>query len=329
VKNRFVTCMLVAAIAIFASISAISTAVSQNVKTAQPAGSKTEPKKDGNAKKTAETLPKPELLWTGAMPDAKGDATEFKPMFTSFTLDAKDPKNTGAAVVVCPGGGYQNVAIDHEGWQIARWFNAQGVSAFVLDYRHRGRGYGHPAPMHDAQRAVRTVRARAAEWGIAPNKIGIMGFSAGGHLASTVGTHFDAGKPDASDPIERASCRPDFMVLCYPVIVFQSPCSHVGSQQNLLGKDAPKNLIESLSNEKQVTPQTPPTFLFTTDEDKVVPPENSVLFYLALHRANVPAELHVFQTGRHGLGLAQKTPGTSAWPELLKAWMQTRKLLEK
>lgn len=279
----------------------------------------------GVAPLTWSAEPTTELLWPAGAPGAKGNGPADKPTLTIYLPEPA--KATGTAVVICPGGGYGFVAIDHEGHQIARWFNSLGVAGFILDYRHRNKGYGHPAPLQDAQRAVRTVRARADQWKIDPSRIGIMGFSAGGHLASTAGTHFDKGNPDAADPIERASCRPDFMILCYPVIAFGEPYTHRGSQQNLLGKDADPKLVESLSNEKQVTSETPPTFLFHTDEDTGVPPENSIQFYLALRRAKVPAELHVFQVGRHGLGLAAETPGTCLWPACCEAWLRNRKLL--
>ena len=269
--------------------------------------------------------PKTELLWPEGAPGAKGDQPADKPTLTICLPD--EDKATGTAVVVCPGGGYGNLAVDHEGKAIAEWFNEMGVAAFILQYRHRGRGYGHPAPLEDAQRAIRTVRAGAARWKIDPAKIGIMGFSAGGHLASTAGTHFDKGNPDAQDPIQRVSCRPDFLILCYPVVAFDEPYTHRGSQRNLIGETAAPELVRSLSNEKQVTPQTPPAFLFHTDEDTGVPPENSVQFYLALRRAKVPAELHVFRKGRHGLGLAAGTPGTSAWPRCCEEWLRGQGLL--
>jgi acetyl esterase/lipase len=264
--------------------------------------------------------PKTELLWPAGAPGAKGDQPADKPTFT-ICLPAP-AKASGAAVVVCPGGGYGGLALGHEGQDIAAWFNKMGVGAFILEYRHRGKGYGHPAPLQDAQRAVRTVRSRAAEWKIDPAKIGIMGFSAGGHLASTAGTHFDKGDPGADDPIQRVSCRPDFMILCYAVIAFDEPYTHRGSQWNLIGKDAPADLVRSLSNEKQVTKETPPTFLFHTDEDSGVPPENSIQFYLALRKAGVPAELHVFRKGQHGVGLASGMPGTSAWPKCCEEWLR-------
>ena len=269
--------------------------------------------------------PKTILLWPDGAPGAKGDDAKDKPTLT-VCLPEKAAA-TGAAVVVCPGGGYAGLAVGHEGIQIADWFNEMGVAGLILKYRHRNRGYGHPAPLQDAQRAIRIARASGDTWGIDPAKIGIMGFSAGGHLASTAGTHFDSGNADAADPIDRVSCRPDFMILCYAVIALDEPFTHRGSQRNLLGKNADPALVRSLSNEKQVTPQTPPTFLFHTNEDRLVPPENSIHFYLALLRAKVPAELHVFRKGGHGLGLAHKVPGTSSWPKCCEAWLQGQGLL--
>jgi acetyl esterase/lipase len=271
--------------------------------------------------------PKVELLWPDGAPGTLGDRPEDKPTLIIY-LPEKE-KATGAAVCVCPGGGYGHLAMDHEGDQIAQWFNSMGVAGFIVDYRHRRKGYGHPAPLQDAQRAIRTVRARAGEWGVDPSRIGVMGFSAGGHLASTAATHFDAGKPDAEDSIERASCRPDFAILCYPVVMFDEAYTHRGSQRNLLGEDPDPELVRSLSNEKQVTPQTPPTFLFHTDEDTGVPAENSVQFYLALRRAKVPAELHIYRQGRHGLGLAPDMPGTGNWPKQCQDWMRGLGLLER
>lgn len=267
------------------------------------------------------------LLWPDGAPGAKGDLPEDKPTLTVFLPD--ESKAVGTAVVICPGGGYHNLATDHEGKQFGEWLNSMGVAGFMLEYRHRGRGYGHPAPLQDAQRAIRTVRAGAEEWKLDPKKIGIMGFSAGGHLASTAGTHFDAGDSNATDPIDRVSCRPDFMILCYAVIALGEPYTHHGSQENLLGKDAPAELVKSLSNEKQVTADTPPTFLLQTDEDTVVPAENSVQFYLALRRAKVPAEMHIYRAGPHGIGLAKGRNGASDWPKACEAWMRGLKLLEK
>src|SRR5688572_2260458 len=183
--------------------------------------------------------PKTKPLWPEGAPGALGSEDKDKPTLIIYLPE----KPTGVGIVVCPGGGYGNLAMDHEGHQIGRWLNENGIAAFICDYRHRRKGYGHPAPLQDAQRAIRTVRARAGEFGVEPNKIGILGFSAGGHLASSAATHFDAGKPDAEDAIERAGCRPDFGVLCYPVIAFDQPFTHRGSQNNLLGKDPPADLV--------------------------------------------------------------------------------------
>ncbi|HOB74270.1 MAG TPA: alpha/beta hydrolase [Phycisphaerae bacterium] len=258
-------------------------------------------------------------LWPNGVPGAVGNEAADKPTLTIHLPPAD--KATGAAVVICPGGGYAHLAVEKEGTAVARWLNSLGVAGFVLQYRLAPR-YRHPAPLQDAQRAIRTVRARADEWKINPNQIGIMGFSAGGHLASTAGTHFDAGNASAEDRIERVSSRPDFLILCYPVITFTEPKLHRGSRSNLIGDPPDPKLIEELSSEKQVTPQTPPTFLFHTDADTGVPPENSVLFYLALRKAKVPAELHIYQPGPHGVGLAANDPFLRSWPERCADWMR-------
>lgn len=279
----------------------------------------------GTSGKTLAAEPKSELLWPAGAPGATGDAPADKPQLIAYLPDKE--LATGAAIMICPGGGYGHLAMDHEGDQIGQWLNSIGVAGFICDYRHRGKGYGYPAPLDDAQRAIRTLRARAGEWGIDPQRIGILGFSAGGHLASSAATHFDDGDSASADPIQRVSCRPDFAVLCYSVIAFNEPFTHYGSQYNLLGKDADAQLVTKFSNEKQVTAQTPPTFLWSTNEDTAVPPENSVQFYLALRRAGVPAELHVFEHGRHGLGLARDIPGTSLWPTLCEQWLRGRGLL--
>lgn|SRR5262245_7682074 len=261
------------------------------------------------------------LLWPNSAPGALGNEDRDKPSISVYLSPAD--KASGAAVVVCPGGGYGALANDHEGKQIAKWLTDRGSAAAVLKYR-LGPRYQHPAPLHDAQRALRTVRARAKEWKLDPKRIGIWGFSAGGHLASTAGTRFDDGKTDASDPIERVSCRPDFMILCYPVISMQEPYVHKGSRRNLLGDKPDPKLMEYLSNEKQVTARTPPTFLFHTNADSGVVPENSTLFYLALRKANVPAELHIYETGPHGVGLGQKYPELKNWPDRLETWLKVR-----
>ncbi len=266
--------------------------------------------------------PKVELLWPDGAPGAKGAAEGDKPSLTIYLPPTE--KATGAAVVICPGGGYGHLAVDHEGHQIAQWLNSFGVAGFIVQYRHSasGAGYNHPAPLQDAQRAIRAVRSRAKEWGVDPGRIGIIGFSAGGHLASSAATHFNESFGELKDPIDRASARPDFAILVYPVISFTEPFTHTGSRKNLLGADADAKLIEKMSSEKQVTAQTPPTFLIHTWEDKVVPAENSIAFYLALRQAKVPAEMHIFLKGPHGFGLGQKLEGASAWPGLCRKWME-------
>ena len=263
-------------------------------------------------------------LWKDGAPGAKGTSEKDIPALTPWL--APPERATGAAVVVCPGGGYGGLAADHEGRQIAQWLNSLGVSAFVLRYR-LGPVYHHPVELGDAARALRTVRARAAEFGVDPNRVGIWGFSAGGHLAATLSTHWDRGDTSASDPLERASSRPDFAILAYPVITFTEPWTHQGSKRNLLGDHPDPSLARWLSNEQQVTPETPPTFLFHTNADTGVPPENSVYYYLALRRAGVPAELHIYEKGPHGVGLAWTDAILGTWPQRLADWMRTRGIL--
>jgi len=266
--------------------------------------------------------PSVDVLWPAGAPGAKGAADGDVPKLTIY-LPEKD-KATGAAIVICPGGGYGHLAMDHEGHQIAQWLNSFGVAGFILQYRHRnsGAGYGHPAPLQDVQRAIRTVRSGADRWSVKPDRIGVLGFSAGGHLASTAATHFNESFCEARDAIDRVSCRPDFAVLVYPVISFSEPFTHTGSRTNLLGPNADAAIIEKFSNEKQVTPQTPPTFLFHTWEDTGVPAENSIAFYLALRKAKVPAEMHIFLKGQHGIGLGVNRGAASAWPGLCQKWME-------
>jgi acetyl esterase/lipase len=264
------------------------------------------------------------LLWPDGAPGAVGSEPVDKPKLTVYRASAEDAN--GAAVVVCPGGGYGRLAADHEGKQVAEWLNSLGVSAFVLQYR-LGPRYHHPAPLQDAQRAIRMVRSRASEWAVDPARVGILGFSAGGHLASTAATHWGDGRADAADPIERQGSRPDFAVLAYPVISLEGAAAHVGSRRNLLGEPADPGLVELLSNERQVTPRTPPTFLFHTADDPGVPVANSLLFFGALQAAGVPAELHVFAHGKHGVGLAADDPALSNWPRLCALWMEGRGLL--
>ncbi len=254
--------------------------------------------------------PRTELLWPEGAPGAVGTEDADKPALTIYP--AAQPN--GAAVLVCPGGGYVNLAMDHEGRQVAEWFNSFGVTAFVLKYR-LGPRYRHPAMLEDARRAMRIIRSRAKEFGIDPARVGVMGFSAGGHLASTLSTHFQEGE------------RPDFAILCYPVISFTTRYTHSGSMRFLLGDPPDPALVWELSNELRVTSQTPPTFLFHTNADTAVPPENSVLYYLALRRAGVPAEMHIYQEGRHGVGLAPKDPVLSTWPGRLKDWLMVRGII--
>lgn len=263
-------------------------------------------------------------LWTGEVPGSLGSEDKDRPTLTIYL--PRDGVPTG--VIVCPGGGYGALADNHEGRQVANWLNSMGIAAFVLKYR-LGPRYHHPVELGDAQRAIRLVRAQAKQFGVAVDRIGIMGFSAGGHLASSTGTHFDAGKADATDPIDRVSSRPDFLILGYPVISFTTPYTHKGSMKNLLGENPDPKMVESLSSELQVTDQTPPTFLFHTNEDSGVPAENSVLFYLALRKHKVPAEMHIFEKGPHGVGLALRDPALSVWPTLLLNWFRGRGLLAK
>jgi acetyl esterase/lipase len=271
----------------------------------------------------AQTLPHTILLWPDGAPGGHGDTDADKPALTIYTIGGDQRVPTG--VLVFPGGSYVNLAIDHEGQQIAAWLNSYGISAFVLRYR-LGPKYHHPVELGDAQRAVRYVRAHAAEFGIDPHRIGVWGFSAGGHLASSTGTHFDNGNMNSIDLIERQSCRPDFMILAYPVITFQEPYLHRGSRDSLLGSNPDPAVLGLLSNERQVTKQTPPTFLFHTSDDDVVPVQNSLLFYEALRKAGIPAEMHIYEHGEHGVGLATKNPELSSWADLLAQWLQHRGL---
>ena len=267
------------------------------------------------------------LLWPDGAPGAQGNADEDKPSLTIYPAPATGVWKVPTAVVVFPGGGYVNLAMDHEGLQIAQWLNGHGMTAFVLKYR-LGPKYHHPIELGDAQRAIRYARLHAADYGFDPKRLGIWGFSAGGHLASTAGTHFDAGKPGDPDPIEQQSSRPDFLILSYPVITFTEPYAHAGSRTALLGKDPDQALVDLLSNEKQVTKDTPPTFLFHTADDAVVPVENSLMFYAALRKAGVPAEMHIYLHGPHGVGLAQWDPILSSWPARLADWLRIQGLIK-
>ncbi len=261
------------------------------------------------------------LLWPQGAPGTKGEADEDKPTLTVYLPKGGNPTKTG--VVVAPGGSYTHLSMTKEGDDIALWLNSQGVAAFVLKYR-LGPKYHAPIELEDAQRAIRTVRANAAEYGVAVDHVGMWGFSAGGHLAAWAGTKFDAGNAAATDPIDRQGSKPDFLILAYPVITMTGPLAHAGSKLNLLGESPDAATVQAMSVEMQVTKDTPPAFIFATTEDKTVPVENSVMFYTALVNAGVPAELHVFQHGAHGAGLAKANPQLSVWTELLSKWMRER-----
>jgi len=267
----------------------------------------------GTASDAQEPARDPIALWPQGAPGALGKEDKDVPTLTPYL--AKPETASGAAVVVLPGGGYGGLAA-HEGRDYALWLNEIGISAFVLKYRLGSGGYRHPAMINDASRAIRLVRSKAGEWKLDPKRIGIMGSSAGGHLASTALTHFDAGDPNAADPIDRLSSRPDAGILCYPVITLGEK-THQGSKRNLLGENPSPELVKLLSNELQVTKETPPTFLIHTVEDTAVPVENSLMFADALARNKVPFALHVYPKGPHGIGL-----GTRTWdPAARHAWV--------
>src|SRR5262245_1050021 len=276
--------MAISALFLF-SVCALSVAFAQNLN--QP---------------TAQTSnqPEPIPLWGNGAPGAKGDAPEDVPSVQLYQPPAD--KASGAAIVVCPGGGYGALA-RHEGHDIAVWLNGIGVTAVVLKYR-LGPKYQHPAMMQDVLRAIRFTRSKAAEWKIDPNRVSVISFSAEKHLASTAATQFNVSDPNASDPVEKLSNRPDLLILGYPMITMTDPYAHKGSQRNLLSENPPSQLINLMSNKKQVTDQTPPTFIFHTGDDPVVPVENSLMFALALRKKKVLYELHVYEHGRHGVGLA-------------------------
>jgi acetyl esterase/lipase len=264
-------------------------------------------------------------LWSGAAPGAQGSEDADIPTITVFL--PRTMRDGTPGVVVCPGGGYQNLASNHEGRQVANFLNSLGISAFVLKYR-LGPKYHHPVELDDVQRAIRTLRSHAAEWRLDPSRIGVMGFSAGGHLAMSASTWADSGNPQAPDAVDRASSRPDFAVLGYPVISMTAEWTHKGSQRNLLGDTPDPELARRLSGENAVTKDTPPTFIFQTNEDTTVPAENAVAYYLALRKAGVPSELHVFEKGAHGVGLANDMPALAPWSSLLATWLRGRGVIK-
>lgn len=264
-------------------------------------------------------------LWSGGAPGAQGADDKDIPTITVYL-----PRTTPAgmsAVIVCPGGGYTGLAMNHEGRQVANFLNSQGVIAFVLKYR-LGPKYHHPIELGDAQRAIRLLRSHSADWRIATDRIGILGFSAGGHLAMSASTHFDAGQASAADPIDRVSSRPDFSVLGYPVISLVEPWTHQGSKNALLGPNADPELAKTLSGEQAVTKETPPTFIFQTNADTTVPAENAIYYFLALRKAGIAAEMHVFEKGPHGVGLAMDDPALSEWSKLLTNWLRIHALIK-
>lgn len=261
------------------------------------------------------------LLWPQGAPGAQGDEDIDKPTLTVFLPTVPNVTKTG--VIVAPGGSYTHLSMDKEGFAIAHWLNDRGVAAFVLKYR-LGPKYHNPIEIGDAQRAIRTVRAKAAEYGITADHLGMWGFSAGGHLTATAGTQFDMGNPTAVDVIDRQPSRPDFLILAYPVITLEAPSAHAGSRKYLLGDDPSPELVAKMSAEQHVTRETPPTFLFATTDDQTVPVINSVMFYTALVQAGVPVEMHLFQHGAHGAGLAAGNTQLSVWPSLVIKWMRER-----
>ncbi len=263
-------------------------------------------------------------LWPGDAPESNGLAKNEKgddySIAKLYIYKPEKQKNTQAAVVICPGGGYAGLAMSHEGHDYAKWLSDNGITGIILKYRLPNKN--HFIPLKDAQRALRTVRSKAKEWNIDPAKIGISGFSAGGHLASTAATHSDTGNPTATDPLERLSCRPDFAILFYPVITMKEEFTHQGSRRNLIGDGYNAELVKLYSNEDQVTPQTPPTFLITSDDDRGVLPRNSVEFYLSLKRNNVQAVLYVIPDGGHGWGTNPSKSQYLEWSVPLKAWLE-------
>ena len=275
-------------------------------------------------------------VWPGGAPNDNG-ITEPEILFSNthvrnvseaeifVYLPPKD-RNTGAAIVICPGGGYSFEAMDYEGYDIAKWLNTLGVAGIVLKYRLPN-GH-HEVPLSDGTQAIRIIRQNAEEWGINPTKVGIAGFSAGGHLASTVGTHFDYGNKSSANIVDNFSSRPDFMLLVYPVISLNEEFGHMGSRTNLIGEGNNWELVKKYSNELQVTSQTPPAFIVVANDDGLVPARNSVEFYLALNNNNVPAELHVFAEGDHGFFMKKDFLPVRNWPNMFIDWMKAMEIIE-
>lgn len=267
----------------------------------------------------------PIRLWEGDAPNANGKEAIDIPTLTPY-LAPKD-KATGAAIIVLPGGGYRALSDVKEGSAVAEYLNSIGVSAFVLKYR-LGPKYGQPNQLLDATRAMRMVRSQTAGWGIDANRIGILGFSAGGHLASTMATHFDSGNPNATEELEKVSSRPDIQILIYPVITM-GEFTHKGSKLNLLGENPSDELIKKYSNELQITKETPPAFIVQGVDDKTVPMENSILYIQSLRKNGVPFEFHLYEHGPHGFGLGGADPILSTWKDRLAAWLVLRNFVKK
>jgi acetyl esterase/lipase len=272
----------------------------------------------------AADVPAETPLYKGEAPGALGKGAADRPTLTAY-LPPKS-KATGAAVIICPGGGYSTLAMIHEGRDVAKWFADRGIAGFVLRYRH-GPTYRHPIPLQDAQRAIRLVKSRAGEYGIDPARVGIMGFSAGGHLASCAATMHDKGDPDAEDPVNRLSSRPAYVVLAYPVITLMGPNTHAGSVRNLLGDKPDEKLLKQLSTHTRVTKDTPPSFLFHTKEDKPVPYLNSAIFHKACVEQGVPSKIVLKDKGAHGVGLGGKDAELSKWPTEMLDFLSEQKIL--
>lgn len=275
----------------------------------------------GHAQST-QALPQPVLLWPAGAPLAQGAMPADKPRITPY-IPVHPTTTTG--IVVIPGGGYGAISMPTEGVQVAQFLNAAGIPAFVVEYRV-GPRYRYPVQLKDGQRAIRFVRSHAEEYQV--GKIGVMGFSAGGHLASELGVRFDDGKPGDADPVERVSSRPDFMVLGYPVIAPTGPGA-TASFQHILGETPDTSTVELLSTDLHVTAQTPPAFLVCADDDKTVSSESAVRFYLALHRAGVPAEIHVYEHGKHAFSMAVNNPFVGTWTMHLFDWLRINGFVER
>ena len=314
-----------ALVAAFVSLLAAGAAAQTGPASAPKASGKTAAKAPAN---TYPLIPGPIRLYAGAAPGALGDGPQHLPTLTPFPADPA--KKNGASMLILPGGGYGSLA-EHEGTGYAEFFARHGITAYVLKYRLGSNGYRHPVMLNDAARALRLIRTFAKRDGLDPQRIGVIGSSAGGHLASTLLTHFDPARPhgptlDPADPVDRESSRPDLGILCYPVISL-GEFAHAGSRRNLLGADPAPELVQALSSELQVTKETPPTFIWHTVEDKAVPVENALLFAAALQRARVPFSLHIYELGAHGLGLGRPGREAPPWGDQLLYWFKERKFV--